>query len=81
VTPTQALTIYHVHHTEQEPVLDTDLVNLATAFPTMEPVLMELQFRRTETARYEDELDSAQDRIADLEERLRDAEEKWESGY
>ena len=55
MNPTQALTIYRVHHSEQTPVRDNDLVNLATAFPTLEPALMELQFRRDETTRLEDD--------------------------
>jgi hypothetical protein len=56
MTPTQALTFYRIHYTEQEPVRDPDLVNLVNAFPLLEPVLMELQFRRNETLRYEDRI-------------------------
>lgn len=67
MNPTQALTIYHVHHGEQTPVRDTDLVNLATAFPALEPVLMELQFRRDETTRLEDAVDDLRARVAVLE--------------
>jgi hypothetical protein len=67
MNPTQALTIYHVHRSEQTPVRDSDLVNLATAFPTLEPVLMELQFRRDETTRLEDAVDYLRARVAALE--------------
>jgi len=74
MTSTQALTIYHVHPSEQSPVLDTDLVNLATAFPAMEPVLMELQFRRDESKRLEDEVER-------LEGMIDETEAKWQSGY
>jgi len=81
MTPTQALTIYHVPHTEQEPVRDTDLVNLATAFPTMQPVLMELQFWRNECARLDVRNDELVVECEDLRTQLRDSEAKWESGY
>jgi hypothetical protein len=72
VTLTQALTIYHVHHTEQEPVRDTDLVNLATAFPMMEPVLMELQYRRNVVEQLERENDDLRYEVSDLREQSRE---------
>jgi len=64
VIPTQAMTIYHVPYTEQEPVRDTDLVNLAAAFPVMESVLMELQFRRNEMSRLLEEVERLNRQIA-----------------
>jgi len=81
MTSTQALTIYHVHPSEQSPVLDTDLVNLATAFPAMEPVLMELQFRRDESKRLDDDRDALRAEVARLEGMIDETEAKWQSGY
>jgi hypothetical protein len=59
---THALTLYRVPYTEQTPLWDNDLVNLAAAFPLMEPVLMELQFRRTEMERLAEALAMAEER-------------------
>lgn len=53
MTPETALRLYFVSHTEQEAIWHNDLLNLRLAFPSLEPVLMELQFRRTETERLE----------------------------
>jgi hypothetical protein len=64
MTPTNALTLYHVPHVEQEPVRDMDLVNLATASPAIEPVLMELQYRRNQMERMEVEIDVLRDEVA-----------------
>jgi hypothetical protein len=67
MTPTNALTLYHVPHIEQEPVRDMDLVNLATAFPAIEPVLMELQYRRNQMERMEVEIDVLRNQMERME--------------
>lgn len=74
MTPTQALIVYHVPHTEQEPVRDVDLVNLATAFPMLEPVLMELQYRRNVVEQLERENDGLRYEVEELQDRCLEAE-------
>jgi hypothetical protein len=66
MTLQKALTIYHTPHTEQEPLRDVDLVNLATVLPMMEPVLMELQYRRNVVEQLERENDELRGELSNL---------------
>jgi hypothetical protein len=60
-------TIYHVSPHEQEPLRDYDLIKLRDIAPILEPALMELQYRRTEMARIDEELMIVKTRLGDLE--------------
>ena len=51
MTPETALRLFTTPYPEQESLRHNDLINLHRAFPALEPVLMELQYRRTECER------------------------------
>ena len=60
-------TVYHVSPFEQTPILDYDLLKLRDIAPSLEPALMELQYRRREMDRIDEELMIVKTRLGDLE--------------
>lgn len=60
MTPETALRLFTTPYSEQESLRHNDLINLHRAFPALGPVLMELQFRRTECERLEIECELLQ---------------------
>jgi hypothetical protein len=60
-------TVYHVSPFEQEPLIDCDLLKLRDLAPTLEPALMELQYRRSEMNRIDEELMVVKTRLGDIE--------------
>lgn len=51
MTPERALLTYQTPLNERSPLRDEDLLNIATAFPMIEVVLMETQWLRDENVR------------------------------
>lgn len=55
MTPERALLTYQTPLSERTPLRDEDLLNIASAFPMIEVVLMEMQHLRDEATRLEAE--------------------------
>ena len=51
MTPERALLTYQTPLSERAPLRDEDLLNIASAFPMIEVVLMEMQYLRDDNER------------------------------